>query len=131
VIIAKEGFRQRYFGGLIKPVNVGALTIPVIPAAYGRRAREFKDLVFIKFNKPGKVLGMLMKPQKGSEPDYFHYLNGEKVSSHGNKGKFGTVYYLLMASVRQKANKDILPSLAQYEAAVIAAVKRFLGIKNT
>jgi len=34
-------------GGVIRPVRAGALTIPMIPEAYGKRARDFAGLVMV------------------------------------------------------------------------------------
>lgn len=45
--IAKQGVRQRWLGGIITPKNGPKfLTIPARGEAYGKRAREFKNLAF-------------------------------------------------------------------------------------
>jgi hypothetical protein len=109
VIVSKEGFRQRYFGGTIKPINADALTIPVAPQAYGKRAREFPDLVLVKFKVPkGKVTALLMLPHKGSA--------------------FGTVFYLLVGAVKQAADKTVLPPLEKFTETITEAVRKYLKL---
>lgn len=47
ISITHVGFRQRRFGGPIKPKKPGGyLTIPAAPEAYGKRASDFNDLDF-------------------------------------------------------------------------------------
>jgi hypothetical protein len=41
VVVAQEGFRQRYFGGTIRPVTRQFLAFPVSASAYGKKPREF------------------------------------------------------------------------------------------
>ena len=41
VTVAQEGFRQRYFGGTIVPVNRKMLAFPVSPISYGHGTSEF------------------------------------------------------------------------------------------
>lgn len=47
----KQGVRQRWKGGEIKPVGAGALTIPISPISYGHRASEFPGLFLMKTKK--------------------------------------------------------------------------------
>src|SRR5262245_56863384 len=42
--VNKQGVRQQYQGGTIKPVRRKYLTIPAAPEAHGRRASEFSNL---------------------------------------------------------------------------------------
>lgn len=61
--ISKDGFRQRLLGGPIRPVNHKALTIPIHPMAYGRRASEFGSelrLVSLNGGRDGKTTGLLV-----------------------------------------------------------------------
>jgi hypothetical protein len=107
--VAKEGVRQRYFGGTIKPVNVGALTVPVADEAYGSRATEskFSDLVMIKFKQPrGRLIGLLMKPKPKGETG------------------MGKIYYLLMSSVSQRPDPSVMPPRETILQAMSRAIKR-------
>jgi hypothetical protein len=55
VTVSYVGFRLRRFGGTIKPVNKKFLTIPIIAAAYGRRASEFPGAFVFRSKRSGKA----------------------------------------------------------------------------
>lgn len=59
VTVALEGFRQRFAGGTIRPVNRKTLTIPLVPEAYGKLAPEFGDLQFRPVYGAAKLVGVL------------------------------------------------------------------------
>ena len=63
--IDKAGVRQRAFGGPIKPVNAGALAIPISPESYGHLPREFSNLKLIRTPK-GAYLIQYNGPQYAS-----------------------------------------------------------------
>ena len=102
--IALEGFAQRVYGGTIKPVNAGALTIPVVPEAYNKRAREFPDLVFVPLQNPGNAFGFLMRPIEGKA--------------------FGVVMYLLVKQVTQVGDPTVLPDGKDILDTAITALER-------
>jgi hypothetical protein len=104
VTISHEGFAQRYFGGTIRPVKKKALAIPVHPEAYGRLAREIKNLVYAPLERPTNIFAYLFRPRENS--------------------KFGEVYYLLAKSVRQKPDKTVMPK----ETAIQDAIHRALQL---
>jgi hypothetical protein len=60
VVIDFPGFAMRYTGdpAVIRPVNAKNLAIPMHQMAYGRRPREFKDLIFIPVLR-GRTTGFL------------------------------------------------------------------------
>lgn len=90
------GIAQRYFGGTILPKNSRWLTIPVSPAAYGKRAREFDSLRYQK-TKNGAAL----------------------IDNESNK-----IFYILVKSVTQKADRSVLPTEEKIrETALVRAVK--------
>lgn len=97
VEVAREGFRQRYYGGRIDPVNVKALTIPINPAAYGKRALKF-NLRFIP-HKEGTTVGFLVTRDK--TPEW---------------------YYVLKSFVVQKPDKSVIPTDAQLANAALKGV---------
>jgi hypothetical protein len=97
--INQVGMGQRYHGGTITARNAKYLTIPVTAQAYGKRAREFQDLEFIR-GKDGKAV--LVK--KGT----------------------GEVFYSLVPSVHQKPDPSVLPSEERYREGVAGAVEVYL-----
>lgn len=70
VSVNQVGIRQHLFGGDIYPVNAKALTIPAIPEAYGKRAREFDGLKLVW--PKGSNIGWLQA-------------DGEVTAAHGEK----------------------------------------------
>lgn len=99
--IPHVGIAQRYFGGAIEQKPGGPLlTVPVHPEAYGRRAREFDDLVFVPAQSRA-ARAFLMRPVEGRE--------------------FGEVYYRLARRVVQKGDKEVLPDDATLARAALAA----------
>lgn len=98
--ITHPGIAQKVFGGRIVPKRARALTIPVHPAAHGRRASVLANegiKLFLLKTGPSK-LGVLAAKQ----PD------GGMV-----------VYYVLSRGVDQKADPQALPA----EGALAAAVQ--------
>lgn len=87
VEISKEGFAQRFYGGVIRPVNARALAIPAREIAYGRRAREFKNLLFQPLRK-GNLVGLLYRKVEGRQ----------------------LVLYWLVKTVVQQPDPSVLPT---------------------
>lgn len=79
-----RGIAQRFFGGTVVPKNSKYLTVPAIAAAHGKRARDFRGLVFMR-NK-GKETARLVDPQTGA------------------------VYYWLVKRVTQQPDRTVLPA---------------------
>jgi len=102
VSVSQEGVLQRYLGGTIRPVNAKALTIPVHPKAYGKSAREFKDLKLVQGNR----VALLVQRPKGKQ--------------------IGEVYFVLKRSVTQEADPSVLPTEEQIKETAANAVQRFL-----
>lgn len=106
VSINHLGLAQRYFGGTIEAKPGGPLlTIPVNPAAYGRRAGEFNDLSFILSgpeNSPA-AQALLVRKEPGRA--------------------FGEVFYVLKRSVEQEPDPDVLPNEAVLVPAIKAAIE--------
>lgn len=82
------GIRQRLLGGRIVPKASKALTIPVHPRAYAKRAREFSDLVLVS-TKRGTAF-LMRRPGRGR--------------------RFGEVYFILVKAVDQRPDPSVLPS---------------------
>ena len=104
VTIALEGFRQRYHGGRIAPVNRRALTIPAAPEAYGKVAGEFGGSLEFRPLFRGQLVGLLVGAA-GSALD-------------------GKVLYRLVKSVNQAADPSVLPTNAEMLAAAQRALEK-------
>lgn len=92
------GLRQRYLGGTIVPRAARSLTIPVHPLAYGRRAREFDDLEYVR-TRAGE--GVLIRP--------------------GAEGEEGEVFYALKRRVTQRPDPTVLPRMDDLSRSALAA----------
>lgn len=104
--VHQVGINQRLYGGTIRPVNAKALTIPISPDAYGKRAGEIPGL-------------FLLRTQKGA------YL-----VTHGDGSKEDSTLhfmYRLASSVTQKADSTAIPPKEKLEAAVMKAVSSYLA----
>lgn len=90
VTIAKDGIRQRLLGGVIRPVNAKALTIPISALSYGRRASEFgPELRLVKTGggADGNTAGLLVL----------------------GTGINAQALYVLRTQVTQEADPSVLP----------------------
>lgn len=99
------GFAMRYTGNpsVILPVNAKTLAIPMHPMAYGRRPREFKDLLFVPVLR-GRTVGLLaMRVGSGPATAWINL-------------------YRLVKYVRTKADKSMLPTDAEMKAEATAAI---------
>lgn len=114
VSISKLGFRQRYYGGEIKPVNAQYLTIPARSEFYGARARQFTNLRFVLFRSGTAALVI---NDGGAEK--INSLGSSK--SVGGKKSASMVAFWLVKSVNQRGNPDVIPSDDQITATAVAA----------
>ena len=130
VSTGKTGIMQRRFGGTIKPVNGGALTIPAIAEAYGHRAGKFPNLEMIW--PKGHSVGMLVERQ-GSEikigKDRRKGREGQTRLKQGNQ-LGGRVFFWLVAQVTQEADPSVLPEDGLLEDAIHLAVFQYLRGKQ-
>jgi hypothetical protein len=105
--VNKVGFKQRYYGGPIRPVSAKALTLPISPKAYGKSASEFPGL-------------FLMVTRKGA---YLVRYAGGTTAKGRFKKQLSTLEFLFKLSpgVMQKGNRDIVPSpIALRQQALLA-----------
>lgn len=130
VSITQLGFRQRLFGGTIRPKNVRYLTLPAHPDAFGKRAREFNDLDFAYRVNPatGALQPCLIRRAQTS------------IRYRRTKGKDGVVrlkvaavtslqaevMFWLVKSVSQPADPSVLPHGEQMSARAVGAIKTAL-----
>lgn len=94
VSIPHVGIAQRFFGGTIRPKSGTYLTIPVHPAAHGKRAREF-DLELV-FGLGGQPIALATKRTVAGR-------SGRQISA------FGEIYYKLVREVIQRPDETVLP----------------------
>lgn len=120
VSINKQGFRQRYAGGEIKPLSPdGWLTIPARSEFYGARAREFTNLRFILFRTGTAALVI---NDGGSEK-----ITGLKSTRKaGGKKSAGMIAFWLVKSVFQKPDPGVIPPVSDIIATARDAVKNAL-----
>lgn len=105
VVIDFPGFAMRYTGdpAVIRPMNAKNLAIPMHPMAYGRRPREFKDLVFIPVLR-GRTTGILaMQVGVGAAKVWINL-------------------YRLVKFVRTKADPTMLPTQRELQETGHAAI---------
>lgn len=98
ISVTDPRFAQKVFGGTITAKRSRALTIPVVPEAYGRSASVFEHETGVKLFVIGRDFGA-----------------GMLAAQIGGAVK---VVYLLRKSVHQDADPNALPPQDQLEAAV-------------
>jgi hypothetical protein len=121
VTVSQVGFRQRFFGGVIKPVNKEWLAIPARSEFYGARARQFTGLRFHLFKSGAAALVI----EKGG---------AEKVTSLGatryvgGKKSAGMVAFWLVKEVNQAGDPSIIPDAKSVVATCVEATRRMVEL---
>jgi hypothetical protein len=115
VSVGQAGIRQRLEGGEIVPRNVKYLTIPAIAEAYGKRAREFPNLVILWRRIAGQT-----RPVALVEPEATQPARGVKTDSVGGK-----IFFWLVKSVTQKPDPTVLPSEREMTDVALAASRDY------
>ena len=124
ITVNQIGGRQRYYGGTISAVRARALTIPISPDAYGKRASEFTGLFLLK-TKRGAYLVRYADQVSSSG-------SSGKRRCKGNEGKRARAalqfLFKLQASVTQAADPNVLPepsvTMGTAKQAVLDAIGR-------
>jgi len=115
----------RQFGGTIMARVAGALTIPVAPEAYGHRAGEFANLIFMKIgpNKTPVLAAIGGKAARGTAEGIGSRTRDIKILDRLRSGKTDasrfTIMYLLVKSVFITA-RPYMPTL---DVALVRATK--------
>lgn len=104
--VNQQGVRQRLQGGTIRPVNGNWLTIAARSEAYGKRAREFNNLVFVLFRAD---LAALVEDISQDVSFGRKRKDGTRKVTPGEE-RGGAVMFWLKKSVTQTANPDVIPS---------------------
>lgn len=128
VHIALVGFATYVTGKpeTIKPVNSKYLTIPARPEAYGRRAREFSDLVFRMVpSERGGIAPALVRAEQTAFSFGRRKKDGTRsVGSIRELG--GEVFYWLARSVHPKPHPDAVPSREKLQEAAVGALQSYV-----
>lgn len=124
VSASQRGLALHYFGGIVKPVNAKALSVPVDPSAHGVYARQYPGT--LAFIPAGRAFGPVRRG--GRQDDHFvgFLVRGETytITRGKNKGQSGIrpveggeTIYILRTQTTHEPDLNIVPS----EAAMIAA----------
>ncbi len=122
----KIGVRQRYFGGVIKPVNKQYLALPARAEAYGKSPREFDNLICIDLGRQQGAPRLVLV-----EADASRVSIGRKkkdgtrtVQNAGETG--GGIMFWLVKQVVQQPDPNIIPSDAEFLATIEQSLKQLL-----
>lgn len=113
ISINQQGFRQRYHGGPIKPVNAKFLTIPISSQAYGKTASDFPGSFIIRTAK-----GLYIVQYGGTVSK-----TGRGINKNNASLEF---LFKLSAGVNQKGNPNVIPSDDAYYVTIHQAIKETL-----
>lgn len=105
VSISQPGMALKVYGGVVRPVQAKALTIPIHAEAYGRRARTVELLTGMKLFK--------VKP-KGSKNTFLARSTGDDQIR---------LLYLLASSAKVRPDPNALPNRSQMEREALAAAE--------
>lgn len=126
VRVKQLGFRQRYFGGTIKPFLKQYLAIPISPTSYGHRTSEFPGLFLLKTPKGAFLV------QHGLSSDAKGELKrgGRKLGGHANRRLAAALNFLfvLKKSVEQDGDPNIIPADEVYTTTAVEAIKERLAL---
>ena len=128
VHVSLVGFATHVLGkpDVIRPVRAKLLTIPAIAEAYGRRAREFDDLVFrIVENERGVMQPALVRAEQTRFKFGRQRKDGTRKAT-GIKSVGGEVYFWLAKAVHPKPHPQAIPSTETLQNAVAREISAFL-----
>lgn len=105
VSISEPGIALKVYGGTVRPVEKRALTIPIHPEAYGRRADTVESIT-------GRKLWRF-QPKKTGPAFLARSLGDDQIR----------LLYVLKASVTMRPDPDALPSVAAMEQSALKAAQ--------
>ncbi|MFH0907200.1 MAG: hypothetical protein V1929_00355 [bacterium] len=122
--------RQRYYGGVIRPVSRTFLTMPANAYAYGKRAREVGVTLKFMFaedpHNPGTMRPALVAPDAVTK-------GVGKARKDGTRRQRvirpGGVYYWLIRQADQKADPTVLPRDEELHAGIASQLRTWLEAK--
>lgn len=123
VVVSHPHILQKLRGGLIRPREKQAISIPLTAKAYGKSPTVFPLLAFLPSGKtgPGEAIGYLVEGER------------KKVTRGKNKGKEtirvkpgGSLLYMLSRGVYQQPDPQTLPTEDTLAAAAASAGEDYL-----
>ena len=128
ISVNQIGVRQRWKGGMIRPVNAKALALPCSPVSYGHVPADFPMLFVLKTPKGAYLV------QHGDEIGARTSKKDKKAFKRNAGGNFKqrieaklNFLFKLSGGVNQAENPDVMPSreemMATAKAAIMAAIK--------
>jgi hypothetical protein len=128
ISVNQIGIRQRLEGGDIKPVKAGALTIPAVADAYGKRAREFNNLKFGFALDPvsGKMRPALVEAQATQIKIGKIKKSGQRTITEGTTSTGLVAIFWLLAGVHQDPDPTVLPTDEEFGQAMDQSIQALL-----
>jgi hypothetical protein len=128
ISVNQIGIRQRLEGGDIKPVNAGALTIPAVADAYGKRAGEFNNLRFGFALDPatGKMRPALVEAEASQVKIGKIKKDGSRTMKHTGNTTAKIAIFWLLGGVTQKPDPTVLPSDEDFQESFDQSVAALL-----
>lgn len=125
------GIRQRFYGGPIRPTGGRQfLTLPAVPDAYGKRAREYNDLEFgfAYDSHTGRMRPALVETHKSSIRFGRRRQDGSRsVSAKERAG--GRAVFWLVRKVVQAPDRSVIPSDEEIRESAFSGINRFLALQ--
>jgi hypothetical protein len=123
VTVSQQGVAQQVFGGEIKPgPGKKLLTIPAIPEAYGKRAREISGLKFVLLGREGNKKPALVEQSRGGK------LLKSGAQRITNIKTMGRVWFWLVPRVRQEGDRSKMPSEARIRDTAIEEMQKAVDL---
>ena len=131
VSVNQIGVRQRWLGGVIRPVTARALTIPMSPVAYGHRASEFPGLFLLK-TKTGTFLAQHGEDVGGKRTKAARasFAKGLKGNVKVRINAFLNILFKLESSVTQEADASVMPAREEFAATARQAIVEAIAGKG-
>lgn len=126
ITVHQLGIRQRFYGGVIRPVNAKRLAIPADKSAYGRSPREFNDLKLGAFRKGGRLIFALVVATTYAVRSK-RAADGPTRTKRGPRNKrSGLVMFWLRDQVTQIGDSSVLPAREDIASAAVRAGDDYL-----
>ena len=110
----RVGIGLRFFGGVVVPVKAQWLTIPAIAEAYGKSARDFGNLAFVKFRDD--LAALKEKRPKSATVAATGKRVRNKFKMGNMQGAFKTrVFFWLKRSTQHDADETVMPTVDRLE----------------
>lgn len=125
----QQGMAQRFYGGPIVAGSNGSgvkwLTLPARQEAYGHRAREFNDLVFVKLRDDLAML--VQRDREAGDTARRSITRRTAETARTVAGQGGLVFYWLVKQVDQEADPTVMPTEDQIRTAATTAMMAVLA----